>query len=308
MADKSGYIGRSPGDASVTVARQTFQPTGIQTDFSFLSGYDPGYIDAYLNGARLVRTLDYSASDGSTVGLTSAAQNGDILELVAYKAFNLASINNSGGNFDVGGALSVTGISTFTNDLYVGGDLYVADDIVYDQVNGREINISGIGTIVTLNATTAVVGSAVTISATGVNVAGIVTAESSYVGSAVTTDSQGIRAAGIVTASSFVGDGANLTGIDATAVQTGTTKVQTSTPGISNEVGGLGIGTFSGAGLNVTGIVTAISAFVGAAVTTDSQGIRAAGVVTATSFVGDGSGLSGVESWNQQDTWLYGGG
>ena len=33
-----------------------------------------------------------------------------------------------------------------------------------------------------------------------------------------------------------------------------------------------------------------------------------AGVVTATSFVGDGSGLSGVESWNQFDTWLYGGG
>ena len=32
-----------------------------------------------------------------------------------------------------------------------------------------------------------------------------------------------------------------------------------------------------------------------------------AGIVTATSFVGDGSGLSGVESWNQFDTWLYGG-
>ena len=31
------------------------------------------------------------------------------------------------------------------------------------------------------------------------------------------------------------------------------------------------------------------------------------GVVTATSFHGDGSGLSGVESWNQFDTWLYGG-
>jgi hypothetical protein len=37
-------------------------------------------------------------------------------------------------------------------------------------------------------------------------------------------------------------------------------------------------------------------------------GINAVGVVTATSFVGDGSGLSGVESWNQFDTWLYGGG
>ena len=32
------------------------------------------------------------------------------------------------------------------------------------------------------------------------------------------------------------------------------------------------------------------------------------GIITATSFVGDGSGLSGVESWNQFDTWLYSGG
>jgi len=33
--------------------------------------------------------------------------------------------------------------------------------------------------------------------------------------------------------------------------------------------------------------------------------VSQAGVVTATSFVGAGSGLSGVESWNQFDTWLY---
>ena len=236
MADKSGYIGRNPGDSSVTVARQTFEPSGVQTNFTFASGYDPGYIDAYLNGARLVRSSDYSASNGSTVGLTSAAQNGDILELVAYKAFNLAAVTDATGNFtvgsdisvggdaSVGGELSVTGVSTFIGDLYVGGDLYVADDVVYDEVVGRNINISGIGTIVTLNSTnltvsgittsaSTIVGSAVTISATGVNVAGIVTAESSYVGSAVTTDSQGVRVAGIVTASSFVGDGANLTGV-----------------------------------------------------------------------------------------------
>ena len=37
-------------------------------------------------------------------------------------------------------------------------------------------------------------------------------------------------------------------------------------------------------------------------------GINAVGVVTATSFAGDGSALTGVESWNQFDTWLYGGG
>ena len=36
--------------------------------------------------------------------------------------------------------------------------------------------------------------------------------------------------------------------------------------------------------------------------------VSQAGVVTATSFKGDGSALTGIESWNQQDTWLYGGG
>jgi len=55
-------------------------------------------------------------------------------------------------NLNIAANLQVTGLSTFvgvvttTNDLYVGGDLYVKDDIVYDEVNGRQINISGVGT------------------------------------------------------------------------------------------------------------------------------------------------------------------
>ena len=195
MADKTGYIGRNPGDSSVIVARQTFEPSGVQTNFTFASGYTPGYLDAYLNGIRLISAQDYTATGGSVVGLTSAAQNGDVLELVAYKAFNLASINNATGNFDVGGELSVTGVSTFTGDLYVGGDLYVADDIVYDEVTGRNINISGVGTIAHLNVT------------------GISTSDSTIVGTAVTTDSEGIRVAVVVTATSFTGSGANLTDV-----------------------------------------------------------------------------------------------
>ena len=195
MADKTGYIGRNPGDSSVVVARQTFEASGVQTNFTFASGYTPGYLDAYLNGIRLISAQDYTATGGSVVGLTSAAQNGDVLELVAYKAFNLASINNATGNFDVGGELSVTGVSTFTGDLYVGGDLYVADDIVYDEVTGRNINISGVGTIAHLNVT------------------GITTSDSTIVGTAVTTDSEGIRVAGVVTATSFTGSGANLTDV-----------------------------------------------------------------------------------------------
>jgi hypothetical protein len=39
------------------------------------------------------------------------------------------------------------GITTTGGDLYVGGDLYIADDAVFDELNARNINISGIGTV-----------------------------------------------------------------------------------------------------------------------------------------------------------------
>ena len=112
MADRSGYIGRAPDDSSVIIARQTFEPTGIQTDFTFASGYTSGYLDVYINGARQINASDYTATDGSTVGLTTYATSGDVLELVAYKAFNLAYVNSADGNFSVGGDLTVTGSIT----------------------------------------------------------------------------------------------------------------------------------------------------------------------------------------------------
>ena len=112
MADRGGYIGRNPGDSSVIVAKQTFEPTGVQTDFTFSSGYTPGYIDVYLNGSRLIVASDYTATDGSVVGLTSFASNGDVLECVAYKAFNVGNVTNATGNFTVGGTLTVSGATT----------------------------------------------------------------------------------------------------------------------------------------------------------------------------------------------------
>ena len=90
MADRNGYIGRAPGDSSVVVSRQIFNPTGVQTNFTFASGYTVGYLDLYLNGTRLIEGPDYAATDGETISLISAAVNGDVLEGVAYKAFNLA--------------------------------------------------------------------------------------------------------------------------------------------------------------------------------------------------------------------------
>ena len=88
MADRNGYIGRAPGDSSVTVARQTFSPTGVTTDFTFSSGYVPGYFDIYINGVKQIEATDYTSTNGSTFSILSGgAQNGDVIEAVAYKAF-----------------------------------------------------------------------------------------------------------------------------------------------------------------------------------------------------------------------------
>ena len=68
-----------------------------------------------------------------------------------------------------------------------------------------------------------------------------------------------------------------------------------------------GISTFNAFGVNVAGVstfagsvsadsVTTDSIVVGSAVTTDSEGIRIAGVITATSFVGSGANLTDVIS------------
>ena len=116
MAKNAGYLGRVPGDNSVVIAKQVHQPTGVQTDFTFASGYTVGYMDCYINGSRLIEPDDYTATDGSTVGLTTAATNGDVLELVAYKAFDVGNVTDAGGNFTVGENLTVSG-----NALVSGG-------------------------------------------------------------------------------------------------------------------------------------------------------------------------------------------
>ena len=115
MADRNGYIGRAPSDSAVTVARQTFSPTGVTTDFTFASGYTPGYFDIFINGVKMIEGSDYTSTDGSTFSvLNGGAISGDVIEGVAYKAFNAATAT-------VGISSAGTPISTQANTLnFVG--------------------------------------------------------------------------------------------------------------------------------------------------------------------------------------------
>ena len=144
MADKTGYIGRNPGDSSVIIAKQYYSVTSNQTEFAFAAGYTVGYLDVYLNGARLISPTDYSATDGGTITLTTAAITDDVVELVAYKAFNVGNVTNAGGNFNVGGNINVTG--TYNIGISSAGDS-IASEV-------KTLNFVGVGNTLQYDAST----------------------------------------------------------------------------------------------------------------------------------------------------------
>ena len=264
MADRNGYIGRAPADSAVTVARQSFSPTGVTTDFTFAAGYTPGYFDLFINGVKMIEGSDYTSSDGSTFAvLNGGAQNGDVLEGVAYKAFNAANVSNANANFTVGGDLAVSGNLNVTGIATLGAGTSVSfattayalegtPDLTVRNLTGVAATFSG---VVTYEDVTNIDSVGIVTAQGGLNVVGggaTVTGVSTFfdtvrVGSAITLGAS----SGIITATKFVGSGEGLTGVASTD------NIITSTAS-----------TF--ANINSTGIVTAVS------------------------FSGDGSGLSGV--------------
>jgi len=143
---------------------------------------------------------------------------------------------NGAPNFPHG--LTVTGVVTTTTlnanvsgNLSVTGNIGVGGTLTYEDVK----NVDSVGLI------TARTGIKIGPAA---GVAGTFFADGSYI------------TAGIITATTFHGSGANLTGIDATKIQTGTTTVETTTSRIDAKIGNVGVLTVTASGAKVTGIVT----------------------------------------------------
>ena len=84
-----------------TAARFKYTASANQTTFSGTDdngstlAYDAGFIDCYLNGSKLVNGVDVTVTSGSSVVLSVGATASDILDIVAYGTFNVASINAS---------------------------------------------------------------------------------------------------------------------------------------------------------------------------------------------------------------------
>ena len=274
------------------------------------------------NGLQVATNLIYGTSDLNKVGIGSTIPS-DTLDVrggIAATDIAASGYLTAGGYITASDNLSVAGIASFSDqvniagvttlassggitttggDFYVGGDLYVSDDVVYDAVSGRELYISGIGTIVDLTSTNVNVTGLVTAShgfratAGGINVvAGVSTfanqvdANGSVDVAGIITATSGLRAtAGGINIVSGVSTFANAVdangGVDVAGIITATSGVRVTTGGLNIIAG---VSTFAGlvdvnAGADLVGGLTA-------------DNINVTGVLTAASLHGGSIGLS----------------
>jgi hypothetical protein len=90
---------------SYVYTKTTFTATGGQTTFTV--AYTVGYIDVYLNGVKLT-TSEYTATNGTSVVLGTAAALNDIVETLAWSTFSATNTNIGVGT---GTSLALTGTS-----------------------------------------------------------------------------------------------------------------------------------------------------------------------------------------------------
>ncbi len=148
----AGYIGTTPVPQA-TQHRESFTATGGQTSFATV-GYTPQFIDVYLNGVKLA-PADYTATNGSDVVLASGATASDILEIVAYTPFEIASQTFTGdttaNNFAVTGTFTSRGIDDNADAVAItidsSGNLLVGTTSTSISNEGAVIFPSGVMTI-----------------------------------------------------------------------------------------------------------------------------------------------------------------
>ena len=88
----------------------TASATAGQTSFTVTGGYNINQLAVFRNGVRLVSGSDYTAIDGATVTLISAASLNDTLEFQVFDTFQASdAILKSSSSQTIDGSLTATG-------------------------------------------------------------------------------------------------------------------------------------------------------------------------------------------------------
>jgi hypothetical protein len=142
------WTGSAWGSISSTAAifRYRFTAAGGETSESGLDdngvtlSYIPGKEQVYLNGVLLVRTTDYTASNGTSITSLAALTAGDILEIITFTAFDLATaidkaLFDAKGDILVATAADTPGkLTVGTNGFYLSADSSTATGLKWSAV------------------------------------------------------------------------------------------------------------------------------------------------------------------------------
>lgn len=130
--------------------------TADQTLFTVTGGYRINQLAVFRNGVRLVSGSDFTANDGASVTLLTAANLNDTIEFQVFDDFRVADAINSDGDQSINGSLSASGgfnvgIQSGGTDIATGvitaiNFIGAGNTAVYDTVSKTvDISISGSG-------------------------------------------------------------------------------------------------------------------------------------------------------------------
>ena len=251
---------------SATVLNSSLTSVGTLTALAVTGNVSAGNVSA----TNVTGTLTTAAQPNITsVGtLTSLAVTGNANAGNIGAAEGVFTANVSAGNLSTGGVLSVTGNANVGN-LGTGGLITATGN-----VSGGNLTTGGVvaatGNVSGGNLTT---GGALTVTGNA-NVGNLSTA-----GTVVAT--------GNISANYFIGNGSQLTGIDATAIQNGSANVRTfANANVTiSAAGNANVVTVTGSTVEIVGNVSASNANLGNA-------------VTANFFIGSGANLANIAGAN----------
>jgi hypothetical protein len=142
------WTGSEWGSISSTaeIYRFRFTATGGETTISgtddngLTLSYLPGKEQVYLNGVLLVRTTDYTASNGTSLTSLAALAASDILEVITFTSFEVAdaiarTVFDAKGDILVGTAADTVGkLTVGTNGYFLKADSSTATGLAWGAV------------------------------------------------------------------------------------------------------------------------------------------------------------------------------
>jgi hypothetical protein len=154
------YLGIPPFGQTVRTVT-TITATTSQTSFTPTGGYTVGYCDVYYNGIKLVGGTDFTASNGTTVVLTTGATSGAVVEIITYGTVTITdAVRRSGDTF--AGAVAINSTLAAGNTA-ITGTLSASANVNFDS---GTLFVDGTNNRVGINTTSP--NSALVVAGTGV--------------------------------------------------------------------------------------------------------------------------------------------